>query len=67
MCENCLGTQLVCGKPSKLFHPFIMPGGLDANIEGIHKKLMVDFDPFRCFVKDLEVTTDVFDVDLFDH
>lgn len=48
------GKLVVQAKASKLFHPFISSGDMKANIEELRRKLMVDFDPSRCLIEDLE-------------
>ena len=42
------------GNASKVFHPFLLPGDMKGNSEALRNKLLVDFDPLRCFVGDLE-------------
>lgn len=50
---------MVQGKASKLFQPFFSSGDIISNIEELQRKLMVDFDPSKCFIEDLEVNTDM--------
>ncbi|OVA07033.1 Nrap protein [Macleaya cordata] len=47
---NQAGKHVAEGKASKEFHPFMSRGSL----EEMKKKLMVNFDPLNCFVKDLK-------------
>ncbi len=44
------------GNASKFFHPFILPGDLKGSSEEVKNKLLVNFDPLRCFVGDLEAS-----------
>ena len=48
---------MVRGSASKDFHPFILPGEMNGSVKDLKHKLMVDFDPLRCFVGDLEAST----------
>ncbi|CAI8588694.1 unnamed protein product [Vicia faba] len=48
------GTQVAKGHASKCFQPFLLPKDLKGRPEELKKKLLVDFDPSRCFIKDLE-------------
>ncbi|KAL6952077.1 hypothetical protein U1Q18_040933 [Sarracenia purpurea var. burkii] len=48
------GRQVVHGNASKVFHPFILPRDMKGKLEELKYKLMVDFDPQRYFVEDLE-------------
>ncbi|KAM7520198.1 hypothetical protein LguiB_019160 [Lonicera macranthoides] len=48
------GRVVAHGKPSKNFHPFILPGDMKGSLEKLKDKLMVDFDPLRFFINDLE-------------
>ncbi|XP_044469095.1 nucleolar protein 6 [Mangifera indica] len=48
------GKHVVRGDASKAFHPFLLSGDLKGSSEELKNKLMVDFDPLRCFVGDLE-------------
>ena len=43
------------GNASKVFHPFLLPGDLKQSSEELRNKLMIDFDPLRCYVGDVEV------------
>ncbi|KAL6520048.1 hypothetical protein OROHE_017191 [Orobanche hederae] len=42
------------GKASKAFQPFLLPGDLKGSPEELKNKLMVNFDPLRYFVSDIE-------------
>lgn len=44
------------GDISKAFRPFLLPGDLKGSSEELKDKLMVDFDPQRCFVGELEAS-----------
>ncbi|XP_052196632.1 uncharacterized protein LOC127803986 isoform X2 [Diospyros lotus] len=48
------GRHVVCGGPSKSFHPFMSPGDIKGRLEEMKHKLMVDFNPLQCFIGDLE-------------
>lgn len=50
---------MVQAKASKLFQPFISSVDTKVNIEELQRKLMVDFDPSRCLIEDLEVNSDM--------
>lgn len=44
------------GNASKFFHPFMVPGDLKGSSEEVKNKLLVNFDPLRCFLGDLEAS-----------
>lgn len=44
------------GNASKVFHPFLLPADLNGNSEDLRNKLLVNFDPMRCFVGDIEAS-----------
>ncbi|KAL3525384.1 hypothetical protein ACH5RR_013756 [Cinchona calisaya] len=51
------GRLVARGQASKNFHPFMLPGvgeGIRASLEKLKDKVMVDFDPVRCFIDDIE-------------
>ncbi|VVA09728.1 PREDICTED: nucleolar [Prunus dulcis] len=48
------GVHVARGNASKVFHPFLLPGDLNGNSEDLRNKLLVNFDPMRCFVGDIE-------------
>ncbi|KAK2426733.1 nucleolar protein [Trifolium repens] len=48
------GTQVAKGHASKFFQPFLLPKDLKGRPEELKNKLLVDFNPSRCFIKDLE-------------
>ncbi|KAM7252197.1 hypothetical protein ACFE04_024080 [Oxalis oulophora] len=48
------GKHVAHGDASKVFHPFLMPKDLKGSLGEVQNKLLVDFDPLRCFVGDLE-------------
>lgn len=57
---NLLGRLVACGRPSKSFNPFMLPRDrkhIKTNIQELQNNLMVDFDPVRCFVNEIEVST----------
>lgn len=56
------GIRVARGNPSKLFHPFLLPGDLKGNSKGLRNKLLVDFDPLKCFVGDLEEFSNTFKI-----
>ncbi|KAL6542299.1 hypothetical protein OROMI_023901 [Orobanche minor] len=49
-----LGRNVMHGKASKAFQPFLLPGDLKGSPEELKNKLMVNFDPLRYFVSDIE-------------
>jgi U3 small nucleolar RNA-associated protein 22 len=51
------GTQVAKGHASKFFQPFLLPKDLKGRPEELKNKLLVDFNPSRCFIKDLEAST----------
>lgn len=51
------GTQVAKGHASKCFQPFLLPKDLKGRPEELKNKLLVDFDPSRCFIRDLEAST----------
>lgn len=55
-CTFLVGMHVVRGKPSKKFHPFLLPGDMKGSLEELKHKLMVNFDPLRCFVGDVEAS-----------
>ncbi|XP_031399532.1 nucleolar protein 6 isoform X2 [Punica granatum] len=48
------GRHVAQGNASKAFHPFLQPLDLKGSLEEIKNQVMVDFDPLRCFLRDLE-------------
>uniref|UniRef100_A0A5B7C9D5 Putative nucleolar protein 6 isoform X2 n=1 Tax=Davidia involucrata TaxID=16924 RepID=A0A5B7C9D5_DAVIN len=48
------GRHVVRGKACKNFHPLILPVNMKGTLKDLKDKLMVNFDPVRCFVGDLE-------------
>jgi U3 small nucleolar RNA-associated protein 22 len=44
------------GNASKAFQPFMLPGDLRGSLDKLKNKLLVDFDPLRCYIADLEVS-----------
>lgn len=48
--ERCV----VRGHASKIFHPFFSPRDFKVNSGELKSKLMVNFDPVRCFIADIE-------------
>ena len=46
------------GRASKSFHPFLLAGvgtGIKACLEDLKDKVMIDFNPVRCFIDEIEV------------
>lgn len=54
-----VGIHVAKGNPSKIFSPFLLPRNLKASSENIKDKLLVDFDPLRCYIADLQVSDSV--------
>ncbi|KAJ4714403.1 nucleolar protein 6 [Melia azedarach] len=48
------GRHVAHGNASKAFRPFLLPGNVKGSSEELKTKLMVDFDPLSCFVRELE-------------
>ncbi|XP_059293198.1 uncharacterized protein LOC132046556 isoform X2 [Lycium ferocissimum] len=48
--ERCV----VRGRATKVFHPFFSPGDFKVNSGELKNKLMVNFDPVRCFISEIE-------------
>lgn len=48
------GKLVVRGNASKIFQPFMLLGDVKGVKEEPEDKLLIDFDPLRCFIKDLE-------------
>ncbi|OIT32009.1 PREDICTED: nucleolar protein 6 [Nicotiana attenuata] len=48
--ERCV----VRGHATKIFHPFFLPGDFKVNSGELKSKLMVNFDPIRCFITDIQ-------------
>ncbi|KAG8383986.1 hypothetical protein BUALT_Bualt04G0070800 [Buddleja alternifolia] len=55
--EVKLGKHVIRGNASKTFHPFLLPGDMKENLEVLKNKLMVNFDPLRYFVTDIEASS----------
>ncbi|KAG8659917.1 nucleolar protein 6 isoform X2 [Manihot esculenta] len=49
-----VGTLVVHGNASKAFRPFMLPGDLRGSPEDLKHKLMVNFDPLRSYIADLQ-------------
>lgn len=54
------GIHVAKGDPSKIFSPFLLPRNLKPNSEDIKNKLLVNFDPLRCYIADLQASDLVF-------
>ncbi|CAJ1930137.1 unnamed protein product [Sphenostylis stenocarpa] len=54
------GTHVAEGQPSKCFQPFLLPKDLKGRPEELKNKLLVDFDPSKCFIRDLKASTHEF-------
>uniref|UniRef100_A0A803Q1Y2 Nucleolar protein 6 n=1 Tax=Cannabis sativa TaxID=3483 RepID=A0A803Q1Y2_CANSA len=48
------GLYVARGSPSKIFHPFLLHEELKGSAEELRNKLLVDFDPLKCFLGDIE-------------
>ncbi|KAK3017160.1 hypothetical protein RJ639_007835 [Escallonia herrerae] len=48
------GRQVVRGNASKTFSPFISCGNTKGSLEELKDRLLVDFEPLRCFIEELE-------------
>ncbi|KAE8655090.1 putative ADP-ribosylation factor [Hibiscus syriacus] len=48
------GRHVAHGSASNSFHPFLLPADMNCSLEQIKTKQMVNFDPLRCFVGDVE-------------
>ncbi|KAH1082116.1 hypothetical protein J1N35_021877 [Gossypium stocksii] len=49
------GRHVAHGNASTCFHPFLLPSDMkSSSLEQLKTKLMVNFDPLRCFVGDVE-------------
>ncbi|CAI9114714.1 OLC1v1015496C1 [Oldenlandia corymbosa var. corymbosa] len=51
------GRLIAQGQSSKFFYPFILPAegkNIKQSLEELKTKVMVDFDPVRCFINDME-------------
>ncbi len=44
------------GNPSNAFCPFMSRGDMEGSLEELKRKVMVNFDPLRCFVGDVEAS-----------
>lgn len=47
---------MASGNATKSFSPFISPRDIKANPEKAQSKVMVDFDPLKCLLGDLEAS-----------
>ena len=60
VCVVCLclaGKHVARGNASKAFHPFLLPGELKGTLEELRNKLLVDLDPLKCLIGDLEASS----------
>ncbi|XP_014521309.1 nucleolar protein 6 isoform X1 [Vigna radiata var. radiata] len=48
------GIHVAEGQASKCFQPFLLPKDLKGRPEELKNKLLVDFDPSKCFIRDLK-------------
>ncbi|RAL52526.1 hypothetical protein DM860_017220 [Cuscuta australis] len=48
------GHCVVRGKPTKTFHPFILTANLRNSYKELKSKMMVDFDPLKCFITEIK-------------
>ncbi|ESW28940.1 hypothetical protein PHAVU_002G030700 [Phaseolus vulgaris] len=49
------GIHVAEGQASKCFQPFLLPKDLKGRPEELKNKLLVDFDPSKCFIRDLKL------------
>ncbi|RDX99089.1 Nucleolar protein 6, partial [Mucuna pruriens] len=54
------GTHVAEGQASESFQPFLLPKDLKGRPEELKNKLLVDFDPSKCFIRDLKASTQEF-------
>ncbi|KAH6800552.1 nucleolar protein [Perilla frutescens var. hirtella] len=52
--EVKLGRQVIRGNASKAFQPFLLPEDMKRSSEELKNKLMVGFDPLKCYVTEIE-------------
>ncbi|KAB5547640.1 hypothetical protein DKX38_011046 [Salix brachista] len=50
------GRLVAHGNASKDFQPFMLPGDLRGSLDKMKNKLLVDFDPLRCYIADLQAS-----------
>ncbi|XP_051127399.1 uncharacterized protein LOC127248890 [Andrographis paniculata] len=48
------GKRVIHGRASKSFNPFLLPKGLQGSLGELRNKLMVNFDPLKYLVDDIE-------------
>ncbi|KAK7342302.1 hypothetical protein VNO80_25249 [Phaseolus coccineus] len=48
------GIHVAEGRASKCFQPFLLPKDLKGRPEELKNKFLVDFDPSKCFIRDLK-------------
>uniref|UniRef100_A0A6P4ACI0 nucleolar protein 6 isoform X1 n=1 Tax=Ziziphus jujuba TaxID=326968 RepID=A0A6P4ACI0_ZIZJJ len=48
------GIRVAQGNASEAFHPFLLPGDLKQSSDELRNKLLINFDPLRCFLGDLK-------------
>ncbi|XP_050228407.1 uncharacterized protein LOC126677694 [Mercurialis annua] len=48
------GTLVAHGNATKTFQPFMLSSDLRGSLEKLKDKLMVDFDPLRCYIADIQ-------------
>lgn len=53
------GMHVAWGNPSKIFNPFLFSKDLKGSSDELRNKLMVDFDPLRCLLGELEASANV--------
>lgn len=53
------GKHVARGEASKAFHPFMSPKDLKDSSEDLESRLMVNFDPLKCFIGGLEASNRV--------
>lgn len=56
----CAGRQVIRGNASKAFQPFLLPEDMKGSLEEQKSKLMVGFDPLKCFVTEIEASRETY-------
>jgi len=50
------GIHVAEGRASKCFQPFLLPKDLKGRPDELKNKLLVDFDPSKCLIRDLKAS-----------
>lgn len=53
---NLAGKPVTRGNASNGFHPFLGPDELKGSLQDVRNKIMVDFDPLQCFLRDVQAS-----------